>query len=149
MQRIRYRGASPAVTACVALLSMLGLAGCGSSAPGRLGGGTAGGAATGATFGLIGGPIGVLVGGAIGGGIGALTASNTSPKQLNLGPPPWNGGSGQAQAEALPTEPQSVRSYQQPYRQEPQQLQPPGYQAQPNLAPSQQVQAQPLPPPNP
>lgn len=67
------------------------LAGCGTDAPNRMGGGTAGGAATGATFGLIGGPIGVLIGGAVGGGIGALTAANTTPKQLDLGNPPWAG----------------------------------------------------------
>lgn len=60
------------------------LAACGTDAPKRMGTGTAAGAATGATFGLLGGPIGVLVGGAIGGGIGALTASTTTPKQINL-----------------------------------------------------------------
>ncbi|MGC8527804.1 hypothetical protein [Acidiphilium sp.] len=68
------------------------LAGCGADAGNRMSGGAAGGAATGATFGLIGGPIGVLVGGAVGGGIGALTAANTTPKQVNLGNPPWAGG---------------------------------------------------------
>jgi hypothetical protein len=77
----------------VITLACLGLAGCGTSAPPRVGGAAAGGAATGATFGLLGGPIGVLVGGAIGGGIGALTAANTTPKQVNLGNPPWTGGS--------------------------------------------------------
>ena len=74
------------------------LAGCGSDAPNRMGGGTAGGAATGATFGLIGGPIGVLIGGAVGGGIGALTAANTTPKQIDLGNPPWTAGSAPAPA---------------------------------------------------
>lgn len=77
----------------VGLLAVMAvsLAGCGRDAANRMGGGTAGGAATGATFGLIGGPIGVLVGGAIGGGIGALTAANTTPKQIDLGNPPWAG----------------------------------------------------------
>jgi hypothetical protein len=73
---------------------VLALAGCGSSQPGRLSGGTAGGAATGATFGLIGGPIGVVVGAAIGGAAGALTSTTTSPKQVNLGNPPWQHGEG-------------------------------------------------------
>jgi len=63
------------------------LAGCGASEPGRLGGGTAGGAATGAAIGLIGGPIGVVVGGAIGAGVGAITATTTSPSQVNIGVP--------------------------------------------------------------
>ncbi len=74
------------------------LAGCGSSEPGRLGGGTAGGAATGAAIGLIGGPIGVVLGGAIGAGVGAITATTTSPSQVNIGlpgaqpaPPPYTG----------------------------------------------------------
>ena len=88
----------------VIALACLGLAGCGTSAPPRVGGAAAGGAATGATFGLLGGPIGVLVGGAIGGGIGALTAANTTPKQVNLGNPPWTGGSSLGSA-SPPAEP--------------------------------------------
>jgi hypothetical protein len=68
------------------------LAGCGSSQPGRLQGGTAGGAATGAAFGLIGGPIGVVLGAGIGAGVGALTSTNTTPKQVNLGNPVWQRG---------------------------------------------------------
>ncbi|HQT62224.1 MAG: hypothetical protein B7Z59_11425 [Acidiphilium sp. 37-67-22] len=76
----------------LAISIAVSLTGCGTQASNRLGGGAAGGAATGATFGLIGGPIGVLVGGAVGGGIGALTAANTTPKQVNLGNPPWAGG---------------------------------------------------------
>lgn len=70
----------------------LALAGCGRSQPGRLTGGTAGGAATGAAFGLIGGPVGVVVGAGIGAGVGALTSTSTTPKQVNLGNPPWQGG---------------------------------------------------------
>jgi len=66
------------------------LAGCGASEPGRLGGGTAGGAATGAAIGLIGGPIGVVLGGAIGAGVGAITATTTSPAQVNVGLPGSN-----------------------------------------------------------
>ncbi len=62
---------------------------CGNSQPGRLSGGTATGAATGATFGLIGGPIGVVVGAAVGGAAGALTSTNTTPKQVDLGKPVW------------------------------------------------------------
>ena len=67
------------------------LTGCGSGT-GRLSGGAAGGAATGALIGLIGGPIGVVVGAGIGAGAGAMTSSNTTPKQVNLGPPPWGSG---------------------------------------------------------
>ena len=89
--------------ACGLAILVLSLSGCGSSAPNRVGGGAAGGAATGATFGLIGGPVGVIVGGAIGGGIGALTAANTTPKQVNLGNPPWAGGAVSAQSTAEPT----------------------------------------------
>ena len=76
-----------------ALALPLALAGCGRSQPGRLQGGTAGGAATGAAFGLIGGPIGVVVGAGIGAGVGALTSTSTTPKQVNLGNPPWHGSS--------------------------------------------------------
>jgi hypothetical protein len=65
------------------------LTACGNSQPGRLSGGTATGAATGATFGLIGGPIGVVVGAAVGGAAGALTSTNTTPKQVDLGKPVW------------------------------------------------------------
>ncbi len=72
-----------------ALAATLALAGCGDSQPGRLQGGAAGGAATGAAFGLIGGPIGVALGAGIGAGVGALTSTSTTPKQVNLGNPPW------------------------------------------------------------
>ncbi|MCF3948505.1 hypothetical protein [Acidiphilium iwatense] len=85
-------------SACLLLATGVLLAGCGSDAPNRMGGGTAGGAATGASFGLIGGPIGVLIGGAVGGGIGALTAANTTPKQIDLGNPPWASGGNPATA---------------------------------------------------
>jgi len=84
------------------------LAGCGADAGNRMSGGAAGGAATGATFGLIGGPIGVLVGGAVGGGIGALTAANTTPKQVNLGNPPWAGGATAPATSGARTEPTSA-----------------------------------------
>lgn len=90
-------------TAMLLAVMSVSLAACGSDAGGRVGGGAAGGAATGATFGLIGGPIGVLVGGAIGGGIGALTAANTTPKQVDLGKPLWNRGlGGSANGNAAP-----------------------------------------------
>jgi hypothetical protein len=75
----------------VALASVLAitLAGCGSDEPNRTSGGMATGAGTGALIGLIGGPIGVVVGAAVGAGAGALTATNTSPKSVNLGDPIW------------------------------------------------------------
>jgi len=64
------------------------LAGCGHSEPGRVEGGAGAGAATGAAVGLVGGPIGVAGGAVVGGGIGAITGAVTTPKQVNLGPPP-------------------------------------------------------------
>jgi len=66
----------------------LALAGCGSGTS-RLPNTTAGGAATGAVIGLVGGPVGVVLGAGIGAGVGALSSSNTTPKQVNLGAPPW------------------------------------------------------------
>ncbi len=78
-------------TIYISSLVLLGsLTACGNSQPGRLSGGTATGAATGATFGLIGGPIGVVVGAAVGGAAGALTSTNTTPKQIDLGKPVWD-----------------------------------------------------------
>ena len=78
------------------LLSPLALAGtlvllaaCGSSEPGRVQGGAAAGAATGATVGLIAGPPGVVAGAVIGGGAGAITGASTTPKQVDLGKPIW------------------------------------------------------------
>ena len=71
--------------------TMLLLAGCGSGT-GRTSGTAAGGAATGAVIGLVGGPIGVVVGAGIGAGVGALSANNTTPKQVNLGNAPWDKG---------------------------------------------------------
>lgn|GEM_PF-1498736 len=82
------RASSRLVFACLMMLGALSA--CGSSQPGRLSGGTATGAATGATFGLIGGPIGVVVGAAVGGAAGALTSTNTTPKQVDLGKPIWD-----------------------------------------------------------
>lgn len=134
----------------VILLSALAvsLAGCGTSATKRLGTGTAGGAATGAAFGLIGGPIGVVIGGAIGGGIGALTASNTTPKQINLdnigrtGPAPA-ASPGNYGATAPASNQPGLRNQINQYQAQPQSLAP--------NAPSsydQNVQSQPLPPPN-
>jgi hypothetical protein len=76
------------VLSCLAVLGLL--AGCGSDEPGRLSGGTAGGAATGAVIGLVGGPIGVVVGAGIGAGVAALTSTNTTPQQVNLGKPIWD-----------------------------------------------------------
>ncbi len=85
--RFRHQRASVIRLALLAL--PLGLAGCGNSQPGRLQGGAAGGAATGAVFGLLGGPIGVVLGAGIGAGVGALTSTSTTPKQVDLGNPPW------------------------------------------------------------
>ena len=65
------------------------LAACGSSEPGRVQGGAAAGAATGATVGLVGGPVGVVGGAIIGGGVGAITGASTKPRQVDLGKPVW------------------------------------------------------------
>jgi len=70
--------------------TVLLMAACGSSEPGRVQGGAATGAASGATVGLVGGPVGVAAGAVIGGGAGAITAASTTPKQVNLGEPVWN-----------------------------------------------------------
>ena len=83
------------------------LTGCGAGT-GRLSGGAAGGAATGAVIGLIGGPVGVVIGAGIGAGAGAMASSNTTPKQIDLGPPPWGGDQRpvqQAQAQQMPAQP--------------------------------------------
>lgn len=68
--------------------TLLALAGCGSREPQRVTGGAEAGAASGAAVGLVGGPIGVAAGAVVGGGAGAITGAVTSPKQVNLGPPP-------------------------------------------------------------
>src|SRR5690242_8107671 len=76
------------------LMAVLGgltlLTACGQSEPQRAQGGAAAGAATGAAVGVIGGPVGVVVGGLIGGAAGATTGAVTSPRDVNLGPPPWS-----------------------------------------------------------
>ena len=66
------------------------LVGCGTQEPDRAEGGAAAGAATGAAIGLIGGPIGVGVGALVGGAAGAATGAATSPRDINLGSPPWH-----------------------------------------------------------
>jgi hypothetical protein len=66
------------------------LAACGRSEPGRVQGGAAAGAATGATVGLVGGPVGVVAGAVIGGGTGAIVGASTTTKQVNLGKPVWD-----------------------------------------------------------
>jgi hypothetical protein len=77
------------ILACGLTLLLPGLlAGCGSGT-GRTSGTAAGGAATGAVIGIVGGPIGVVVGAGIGAGVGALSAANTTPRQVNLGNAPW------------------------------------------------------------
>lgn len=74
--------------------SALLLTGCGDSQPGRATGGVATGAATGAVIGIIGGPPGMLLGALVGGAAGGVTGAATKPKDLNLGQPIWQGGSG-------------------------------------------------------
>jgi hypothetical protein len=76
------------ISAVAVLGTVVLLAGCGRSEPGRVEGGAGAGAATGAAVGLVGGPVGVAGGAVIGGGVGAVTGAVTSPKQVNLGPPP-------------------------------------------------------------
>lgn len=76
------------IAAPVALGVALALAGCGTRQPERARGGAAGGAAAGAAVGAIGGPIGALAGAGIGAVGGAVAGSQTTPKQINLGPPP-------------------------------------------------------------
>ncbi len=72
-------------------LGMLGLlAACGTDTKERTTGGAAAGAATGAAVGALAGPPGVVAGAVIGGGAGAVTGATTSPKDVNLGKPPWN-----------------------------------------------------------
>jgi hypothetical protein len=69
---------------------LLVLAACGSSEPERAQGGAATGAATGAAVGIIGGPVGIVIGGLIGGAAGATTGAVTSPRDVDLGSPPWS-----------------------------------------------------------
>ncbi len=72
------------------MAALVALAACGTNPQERTTGGAATGAATGATIGLVGGPVGVLAGAAIGAGAGAVTGATTSPRDINLGRPPWN-----------------------------------------------------------
>lgn len=65
------------------------LAACGTNPQERTTGGAAAGAATGAAVGALAGPPGVAVGALVGGGAGAITGAATSPKDVNLGKPPW------------------------------------------------------------
>ena len=65
------------------------LAACGTNPQERTTGGAAAGAATGAAVGALAGPPGVAVGALVGGGAGAVTGAATSPKDVNLGKPPW------------------------------------------------------------
>ena len=77
------------ISSKIAVLGLISvLAACGSREPQRVEGGAAAGAATGAAVGVVGGPVGVAGGAVIGGGVGAVTGAATSPKQVNLGPPP-------------------------------------------------------------
>jgi hypothetical protein len=72
-------------------VGMLGLlAACGTQPKERTTGGAAAGAASGAAVGALAGPPGMAVGALVGGGAGAVTGAATSPKDVNLGKPPWN-----------------------------------------------------------
>ena len=74
----------------ITTLGLLGLlAACGTNPQERTSGGAAAGAATGAGIGALAGPPGVVVGALVGGGAGAVTGATTSPKDVNLGKPPW------------------------------------------------------------
>ena len=73
-----------------ALIAASLLSACGTRQPDRAEGGAATGAATGAAVGLVGGPVGVVAGGAIGAVAGGATGAATTPKQVNLGAPPWH-----------------------------------------------------------
>jgi hypothetical protein len=75
----------------IAIAALGLLAACGHNEPERAQGGAAAGAATGAGIGVIGGPVGVVAGGLIGGAAGATTGAVTSPRDVDLGPPPWSG----------------------------------------------------------
>lgn len=68
----------------------LSLAACGTGERERTTGGAAAGAVAGAGIGALGGPVGALAGAAIGGGVGAVTGATTSPRDVNLGRPPWS-----------------------------------------------------------
>jgi phage tail tape-measure protein len=65
------------------------LASCGTNPEERTSGGAAAGAATGAGIGALAGPPGAVVGALVGAGAGAATGAATSPKEVNLGKPPW------------------------------------------------------------
>lgn len=65
------------------------LVACGERPQERATGGAAAGAATGAAVGALAGPPGMAVGALVGGGAGATTGAVTSPKDVNLGKPPW------------------------------------------------------------
>jgi phage tail tape-measure protein len=77
----------PAITLAISVLALL--AACGTTPKERTTGGAAAGAATGAGIGALAGPPGVVVGALVGGGAGAATGAATSPKDVNLGKPPW------------------------------------------------------------
>ncbi len=78
-------------TVNIAALGLLGLlAACGTQPKERTTGGAAAGAATGAAVGALAGPPGMVAGAVIGGGAGAVTGAATSPKDVNLGKPPWS-----------------------------------------------------------
>jgi hypothetical protein len=130
----------------------IALAGCGSDEPDRTSGAMATGAGTGAVIGLIGGPIGVVVGAAVGAGAGALTATNTSPKTVNLGDPIWANAPGvPANSQPSVAAAQGYGNLPAPQPLQPQSYQPPSYQSGPSpgatsLPPQAPIQSQPLQP---
>ncbi len=84
-----------------AIGSLLALAGCGTYPADRITGAALGGAAIGAGIGALGGGVGAAAGAGIGAGIGAIGAAVTSPRQIDLGAPPWGGS---AASDAHPAE---------------------------------------------
>lgn len=73
----------------VAIGALALLAACGTNEKERTTGGAGSGALAGAAVGAIAGPPGAAIGAAVGAGAGAVTGATTSPKDLNLGKPPW------------------------------------------------------------
>ena len=97
-------------TLSVAALGLLGLlAACGETPQERTTGGAAAGAATGAAVGALAGPPGVVVGGLVGAGAGATTGAVTSPKDVNLGKPPWTNPETRVPTPNGPVAPASAR----------------------------------------
>ncbi|MBI3515800.1 MAG: peptidoglycan-binding protein [Proteobacteria bacterium] len=78
------------------------LSACGETTGDRAGGGAAVGAATGAGIGALAFGIGAIPGALIGGAVGGGTGAATTPDQINLGEPVWNGDRPSAFAQSAP-----------------------------------------------